>query len=195
MFLVYAPVELPEGELLPVIAWGNGACLAKGTMFINFLINLASHGFVAVAPGEPEPDSPGQSSKEHLTETLDWAERANESGTFAGYLDTSKLAVAGQSCGGVEASEIASVEDRLSAVGIFNSGLLNVLDTPLLENITDPIAYFLGGPTDIAYKNGERDYGNLAESLPAWKGNLDVGHMGTFVSALILSKYIPIQNG
>lgn len=140
---------------------------------------------MAVAPGEPEPESPGQSTKEHLTETLDWVERANNAGTFAGHLDTSKIAVAGQSCGGVEATEIAAEEDRVSAVGIFNSGLLNEKDTPLLQNITEPVAYFLGGPTDIAYKNGERDYGNLGDSLPAWKGNLDVGHMGTYVSVIV----------
>lgn len=139
------------------------------------------------APGEPEPASLGQSTNEYLTQTLDWAETANEAGQFAGSLDTSKLAVAGQSCGGVEAIEVASEESRLTTVGIFNSGLLNILDTPLLQDISNPIAYFLGGPDDIAYENGERDYGNLNATLPAWKGNLDVGHFATYVSAIEFS--------
>ncbi|KAL1952749.1 hypothetical protein VTO42DRAFT_4290 [Malbranchea cinnamomea] len=178
---IYAPEELPEGVKLPVIAWGNGGCIAKGTYFINFLINLASHGFVIAAPGEPEPRRVSQSDPEHLTQTLDWAERANRSGQFAGHLDTTKLAIAGQSCGGVEAIEIAAEEgDRLTAIGIFNSGLLNIFDTPKLRRLKNPIAYFLGGPTDIAYRNGERDYDNLPRTLPAWKGNLPVGHFATF---------------
>ena len=34
--------------------------------------------------------------------------------------------------------------------------------------------------TLVAYPNGERDYDNLPNGLPAWKGNLDVGHMATW---------------
>ena len=69
----------------------------------------------------------------------------------------------------------------MSAIGIFNSGLLNIFDTIKLRRLENPIAYFLGGPDDIAYRNGERDYGNLPRRLPAWKGSLDVGHFGTYV--------------
>jgi dienelactone hydrolase len=167
---------------MPVIAWGNGGCIAKGTYFINFLINLASHGFVIAAPGEPEPANPGQSDNSHLVETLDWAARANAAGQFAGHLDPTKLAVAGQSCGGVEATEVAAEEgDRLTCIGIFNSGLLSLLGRFTLRTIENPIAYFLGGPDDIAYRQGERDYDNLPRGVPAWKGNLDVGHFATFV--------------
>ncbi|KAK3358116.1 hypothetical protein B0T25DRAFT_450336, partial [Lasiosphaeria hispida] len=40
--------------------------------------------------------------------------------------------------------------------------------------------YFLGGSSDIAYANGERDYKIIPASTPTWTGNLPVGHLGTY---------------
>lgn len=50
---VYRPVDLPEGERLPIVAWGNGACRADGTWFENILTEFASHGFLVIASGRP----------------------------------------------------------------------------------------------------------------------------------------------
>jgi hypothetical protein len=85
---------------------------------------------------------------------------------------------------------------------ILNSGITNVSRTPLLSDLKVPIGYFLGGPGDVAYPNvriplsfapfhyknllisqclqGERDYLNLPKGLPAFKGNLNVGHEATY---------------
>jgi hypothetical protein len=47
-----------------------------------------------------------------------------------------------------------ALDDRVSAIGIFNSGELNqTLTTTLVAKITKPIFFVLGGPTDIAYQN------------------------------------------
>lgn len=40
--------------------------------------------------------------------------------------------------------------------------------------------YLLGGPTDVAYPNGERDYASLPRGTPAWKGNHELGHSAAF---------------
>lgn len=74
---VYRPVNLDAPGLgrMPVVVWGNGACVNVGNRFRWFLTELASHGFlvVAIGPigprlaetmegvkyrGDPAPDSP-----------------------------------------------------------------------------------------------------------------------------------------
>ncbi|MCC7461355.1 MAG: hypothetical protein IT480_02715 [Gammaproteobacteria bacterium] len=40
------------------------------------------------------------------------------------------------------------------------------------------MAYLIGGPTDIAFQNAEGDFARI--NVPAFKGNLNVGHPGTF---------------
>lgn len=67
-------------------------------------------------------------------------------------MDASRIAVAGQSCGGTQAYAIVNKDPRITAIGIFNSGMINATDTtPDLVKV--PIFFFLGGPTDIAYAN------------------------------------------
>ncbi|WP_208798116.1 cellulose binding domain-containing protein [Microbispora triticiradicis] len=51
---------------------------------------------------------------------------------------------------------------------------------PQRLRLTKPIAYFIGGPSDIAYPNAIDDWGKLPAGLPAFMGNLNVGHGGTY---------------
>jgi hypothetical protein len=53
--------------------------------------------------------------------------------------------------------------------------------SPIVKNLKKPVFYFLGGSNDIAYNNGEKDYKELPLETPTWKGNLPVGHMGTYM--------------
>jgi hypothetical protein len=46
--------------------------------------------------------------------------------------------------------------------------------------IRKPVFYLLGGPGDVAYPNGERDYVSLPRGTPAWKGNHGLGHSVAF---------------
>jgi hypothetical protein len=70
-------------------------------MFANFLNEIASHGFFIVANGPATGNQlGGQTTYRELIKSMDWlktpaAKKWN--------LDTSKLAVSGQSCGGLEA--------------------------------------------------------------------------------------------
>jgi hypothetical protein len=43
-----------------------------------------------------------------------------------------------------------------------------------------PVFYLLGGPGDVAYPNGEKDYKSLPRGTPAWKWNHGLGHSVAF---------------
>jgi len=51
---VYRPQDLSSvKEKLPIIAWGNGGCANNGLSHRNFLMEIASHGYLAIAIGPP----------------------------------------------------------------------------------------------------------------------------------------------
>ena len=51
---VYRPQDLSKVKgKMPIIAWGNGGCANNGLSHRNFLMEIASHGFLAVAIGPP----------------------------------------------------------------------------------------------------------------------------------------------
>jgi dienelactone hydrolase len=74
-------------------------------------------------------------------------------GAKYGNIDTTKIAAAGQSCGGLEAYSASYHDDRIKLTVLFNSGVLDNAKTHLLSELKVPVAYFLGGPKDIAYAN------------------------------------------
>ncbi|MFJ6154634.1 cellulose binding domain-containing protein [Micromonospora profundi] len=175
---IFRPQTLPS-ERLPILVWGNGACSANGLSQGNFLREIASHGFLAIANGAP--NGSGSTNSQMLTQSIDWAvaENSRQGSKYFNRLDTSKVAVAGFSCGGLEAYAVSG-DPRVTTTGIFSSGLLNDADDYQLRRLTKPIAYFVGGPSDIAYPNAIDDWGKLPAGLPAFMGNLNVGHGGTY---------------
>ncbi|WP_431934546.1 cellulose binding domain-containing protein [Micromonospora sp. RP3T] len=175
---IFRPQTLPP-ERLPILVWGNGGCSANGLSQGNFLREIASHGFLAIASGAP--NGSGSTTSQMLTQSIDWvvAENSRSGSKYYNRLDTSKIAVAGFSCGGLEAYAV-SADPRVTTTGIFSSGLLNDADDYQLRRLTKPIAYFVGGPSDIAYPNAMDDWGKLPAGLPAFMGNLNVGHGGTY---------------
>jgi dienelactone hydrolase len=142
------PTKPPEGLKMPVVVWGNGACHAKGTMFINMLIEWASHGIMVIANGEP--NGSGSETAQWDTEAINWALRNAGKGKYT-QVTASRIGVAGQSCGGLEAYT-ASRHANVTAIGIFNSGALNASQKPIAKGFKKPVAYFLGGSSDIAYR-------------------------------------------
>ncbi len=46
-------------------------------------------------------------------------------------------------------------------------------------SVGPPMAYFIGGPTDIAFANAEDDFKRI-QGIPVFKGDLNVGHGGTY---------------
>ncbi|KAK0739898.1 hypothetical protein B0T21DRAFT_437200 [Apiosordaria backusii] len=132
-----------------------------------------------------------------MTRAIDWVTNPTTKERYP-WLETSRISVSGMSCGGVEAYTAGVDDNRVTTIGIYNSGLLSEQESRnIAPRINKPIFYFLGGTSDIAYNNvgasllrprattdkkqqGERDYRLLPQSTPTWKGNLNVGHGGTY---------------
>lgn len=177
---VYRPMVLEERKL-PIVVWANGGCVKNGTMFARFLLEIASHGFVIVADGQPNGSGGGSLSTDGGPQkmAMDWIVAENERPCSKYYhkLDTTKIAAMGQSCGGLMTLG-ASSDPRLTTAVIWNSGLFQ-RDDMIYKGLHTPIAYIIGGPDDVAYPQAESDF-EAINNVPFFYGNLGVGHTGTY---------------
>jgi predicted alpha/beta-hydrolase family hydrolase len=184
---------------LPLIVWGNGACFDSPWEHVNFLNEIASHGFMVIATGTLPKES-GEQNKERsaatkLTDAINWAiaQSGDSKSTYFKKINTKKIAVAGMSCGGLQALEVSG-DPRISTLLVANSGIfidpirgnampnMPQLDKTHLTKIHTPTLYLLGGPSDIAYNNGMDDVAKI-NHVPVFVGNLDVGHGGTYAQS------------
>ena len=103
-----------------------------------------------------------------MIDAIQWATAENDRAASKYYkrLNSGKIAVMGQSCGGVQAIEVAA-DRRVSTAVIWNSGLFGkptnlgggkTLSKQDLESIHVPMAYISGDPRDIAFKNADADF-------------------------------------
>jgi dienelactone hydrolase len=214
---LYRPRDLKDfgaNRKLPIVAHGNGACRNASYEVRNFLTEVASHGFLVVAIGPAIPTIAGGSyvsgptRSSQLLDAVDWAvaENARPGSEFYGKVDTTKVAVMGHSCGGLQAMEV-STDPRVTTTILLNSGILgprppaqpapppadpNAAPAPprggtaprpgmpavtkdQLAKLHAPIAYFVGGKSDIAYNNAADDFAKI-DSVPVVFANQDVGH-------------------
>jgi hypothetical protein len=177
---------------LPIVAWGNGACANSPWEHINFLSEVASHGFLVIAIG-PMPQEGerggGRSTSSQLIDAIDWAiaQNSDNSSIFYGKIDVSKISVSGMSCGGLQTLETAP-DPRVTTAVVCNSGILGggggmpgmpALTKDHLAKLHTPTLYLLGGESDIAYNNGMDDF-NRINHVPVFVANMDVGHGGTY---------------
>ena len=201
--VVYQPADLAAlgTRKMPIYIFGNGACSEDGASSRQHLLEVASHGYLAIAPGgiysgpgiamtvESIAKHNSKTTHTQLGEAIDWAIAENErrGSPLFGRIDTSRIAVSGYSCGGVQALKYAG-DPRVTALVIMNSGILDAktpqmgemkADKSLLGKINVPTLYVLGGPTDIAYPNGMDDFARL-NAIPSAVINIDVGHKGTY---------------
>lgn len=203
--VVYRPADLVAlgDSRLGIYVFGNGGCSADGTSARNHLLEIASQGYLAIAPGiipgagralpEPGRRASGRlgagTPVEALREALDWAIGENEraGSPLYGRIATDQVAISGYSCGGLQALLTATDPRVKTAVimysGIFNDGSNPIegleVDKALLGRLRGSVLYVLGDTTDIAYPNGMDDYRRIT-NLPAAVVNIPVGHGGTF---------------
>jgi dienelactone hydrolase len=214
--VLYYPADLKKAGKLPLVAWGNGACINAGNRFRAFLTKIASHGYLVAAngvmanpelevgpqenprprtPGDPPPPppnpnapqrAPGRTTPEQLTESIDWATKANAdpSSLFYGRIDTTKVAVMGQSCGGVQTLNVAA-DPRITTLVIWNSGVGMIPGNPAdpqktLDSIHSPVAFIHGDPSDIAYAAATANVKALTKVpvFGAWQDGMT--HIGTY---------------
>lgn len=200
---IYRPETL-DGAL-PVVLWGNGSCVNSNFSYREFLTSVAAHGFIVVAvgpwrdspaprqqrPQDPAEWPPFETNAQQLLDGLDWIATANSNpaNLLAGHVDTSHVAAMGHSCGAIQALQV-SPDQRISTTLVLNSGLFPDGDQymarfgitrALLGQLHAPVAWFIGGETDVAYVNAEQDWREIqAMKIPAINANMDVGHGATY---------------
>jgi hypothetical protein len=217
---VYRPENLTAlNGALPVVVWGNGACVNAGNSFSNLLTDIASYGYLAIslgpiverdaaAPAAPAPAAqpaiqqsgdttklprnlpPAATHPSQMIDAIKWtaAENDRTGGKYYKHINTRKIAVMGQSCGGVQAIEVAA-DSRITTAMVWNSGLFaeptnmgggKTLSKHDLESIHVPMAYISGDSTDIAFNNANADFEYL-KSIPVFRAwERGVGHGGTY---------------
>lgn len=204
--IVYRPADLDAlGDTrLGVYAFGNGSCTDDAAHTRLHLLEVASHGYLAIVPGaiytgpgaiERPAHLPAAgpnavlTTHQQLGAAISWAlaENAREGSPYFGRIDPAAIAVSGFSCGGLQALFNAA-DPRVGTVVMMNSGLFpegpTIMagmsgDKSLLESLHSPILYVLGGASDIAYEAGMDDYARIGH-VPAAVANIDRGHGGTY---------------
>jgi hypothetical protein len=215
---IYRPSNLARfksAKRLPIIAWGNGACSNAGLLFQTFLTEIASHGFIIIVsgpkdaplpsfarPGGPTPTPaaagsgspvppPPMTKDADMKTAIDWAVKEDErpGSPYFHRLNPNKIAVMGQSCGGLQAI-VNSADPRVKTSVIWNSGTfpdnapaftrsISGATKASLAAVHAPIAFFNGGPHDAAYVNAVDDFGRIT-GVPEFLGWINVGHGGTY---------------
>jgi dienelactone hydrolase len=197
---VYRPRELtvfPRRDTLPIVIWGNGACLADSNDFAGYLSTIASYGFLVVTSARV-PDQPqARVASAALTQALDWAqaEGTRSGSALAGKVKTDAVAVMGMSCGGNLALEAAR-DPRVKTLGMWNSGvwisgemrtgdgtLLVATTKAALAHVHGPTLYINGDKLDPAMTNAADDFERL-DQVPVFFGSRHgAGHAGTYSHA------------
>lgn len=210
-YTIYRPASLenfPKKDHLPVVIMSGPGCNNDGDFYRPFWSEIASHGYLVFAIGLPVDNDHfpklWYNTADDYTTILNWIFNENErvGSKFYGKVNTSKVALFGQSCGGIQALRVAD-DPRVTTLVFWNSGSLlmgNVgptdhtkrLDTEsnlmgdrdlklILKSLRIPIAYFVGD-TDMARERAVEDFNNIQDA-PVFLGIREIpgdSHGGTF---------------
>lgn len=203
--VVYRPADLAGlGKTkLGLYIFGNGGCSDDGASARLHLLEVASHGYLAIAsgrirsgPGATAPPSPTpprpangepsplqvRTSYKDLLSALDWALKQNEDSKSPYYqrIDAKAVAVSGFSCGGVQALRVAG-DPRVKTVVVMNSGLFTDGERVALPEMDVPKATLKSLHTPTLYVLG-------GETDIAWKNGMDdvkrIDHVPVFLADL-----------
>lgn len=183
---IFRPTDLDDSEPYPIFVWAEGGCSLNGLSNAAAMAEIASHGYFVVADGTPNGSgsrtldmSDVVSMGAPLIAYIDWAIAENEKPCSAYYrrLDPTKVSSNGFSCGGLMAAGTAG-DPRLTTWGHTSSGTFSA-NPAFYAMVHTPVLIVEGGPSDIAYENGLRDYENIsAIDVPLMWFSKDIGHGG-----------------
>jgi dienelactone hydrolase len=199
--VIYRPANLAGlgKKKLGILLWGNGGCTDDGSSARLHLEEIASHGYLAIAPGLilSGPSRAADAKAPDFMKTygpdvmqgLDWAlaENKRKGSPYYGRIDPNAVAISGHSCGGILSIQMAP-DPRIKAVIIHNSGVFPnrperptlITDKAWLKGLHTPILYIIGNPTDVGYPVAQDDYTKI-DHVPVFLASLkSVGHGGTF---------------
>ena len=197
---IFYPKDLAKVKgKMPILSFANGACSGQPLELTEVYTELASQGFFVATIGRIGGTVNGGDLSLQI-KFIDWAiaENGRKGSPFYDKLDTKKIGLSGQSCGGVMAIRNAG-DPRVSTVLILNSGIFNTpppargagpgvagrgpnpmdVGKDALKGFHTPVAYLLGGPKDIAYANGVDDVEKI-QGVPVFMGSTNVGHLATY---------------
>jgi len=203
-YTIYRPADMKlatADKPLPLVIFGNGGCANTSVFFERFLNEIASFGYVVVAVGPYQESREAAEADEEASEwtdyhllinAMDLMEKAvrNEKSVFYQSVDMDRVAVMGQSCGGLQALAVSG-DPRVKTTICLNSGVITpteeqkqrnlnlVIDKSALTKLHAPILYLIGGKEDIAYENALDDFSRI-DNVFAVIATDDSGHMGTY---------------
>ena len=180
----------PKRDTLPIVVWGNGGCAVDNPKYSGFLTTIASHGFLVIttAGAQPAGAPRRQATADDLKAAIDWAERESTRAGAAlnGKIDTKKVAVMGQSCGGALALTLGG-DARVGTIGVFNSGMQVAGSAPNptfpgvegLKKLHGPVLLINGHERDFMMARSKATY-DAIDTLPAFYGaRHGAGHTAT----------------
>lgn len=186
---IFRPTDLAGTQKYPIFVWAQGGCSQDGLSSRAAMAEIASHGYFVVADGTPDGSGNREQSGDvvamgkPLLAYIDWAIAENGKPCSAYYqsLETTKVGANGFSCGGLMAEGTAG-DPRMTTWGFTSSGMFSA-NQAFYQTIHTPVLLIEGGPSDIAYENGVRDYENISKlDVPLMWFSKDIGHGGDLFS-------------
>lgn len=197
-FKVFRPADMAAavavtGQRLPVVVWANGGCFRSSFTWEPLYKRWAAGGFVVLAlDASPSGGMLATSTVDDHDALVDWvmAEAKKAGSPYFGKLDTDRIVAAGNSCGGVTALGVAAKDDRVRTVFVLSgSSALGSTDKNIMNGISVPVGYIVGGTEDIARANAFSDYEALGDRVPAMVVNRSTGeHQTVSTDAAILAE-------
>jgi dienelactone hydrolase len=112
---------------------------------------------------------------ELMVKAIEWArkETQNPKSKYHDQIDTNRIGLTGYSCGGFTSLQVAPLEKSVASVIIFNSGTNPTWTIAQGKELMAtfkpgvPVAWVNGGPSDVAYVGGQRDWTLVPDTMPA----------------------------
>jgi dienelactone hydrolase len=189
---LYRPSDLsafPAKDKLSVVVWGNGGCALDNPRYGEFLSTIASHGFLVLTTAAKSAEERRQANADDLRAAITWAEAENTraGSPLQGKIDTSQVAVMGQSCGGFMSMTLGA-DPRVDTIGVFNSGVQSASangqpsTNPTVEALAKlhgPVLFINGHERDFMMAASRQSFDALTK-LPTFYGaRHGAGHTAT----------------